>query len=98
MKPRHAVSALAALGLAAVLAGCGEKPQVSTSAAVEVPGARASDEVAGNRVTRDTKAWEGDALPYQAGNFQRGDAVSWQKALDARVQGQNEYIRIGSGK
>ena len=98
MKPLHAVSALAVLGLAAVLAGCGEKSQLSTSTAVEMPGSRAPGEVAGKRVTRDTKAWDGDPLPHQAGNFQRGDNVSWQKALDTRVQGQNEYIRIGGGK
>lgn len=98
MKPLHAVSALVAFGLAAMLAGCGEKPQLSSSAAVEVPGARAPGEAAGNRVTRDTKAWDGDALPHQAGNFERGDHVGWEKALDTRVQGQNEYIRIGGGK
>ena len=98
MTTRSVVSILAAIAAAAILAGCGEKPQVSSSAAVDVPGARASGEVAGNRVTRDTKAWEGDPLVYQAGTFQRGDHTSWEKALDTRVQTQNEYIRIGGNK
>lgn len=74
---------------ALALVGCGEKPQVS--------GSVGQDGVAGNTVTSDTKPWEGDPLPFQAGNFQRGDPMAWNKALETRIQGQNEYIRIGGG-
>ena len=98
MSTVRTVSMLAALGVAAALAGCSEKPQVSTSAAVEVPGARESGEVAGDRVDGGTKAWDGTPLQFQAGNFQRGDRVSWEKALDTRVLTQNEYVRIGGHK
>jgi hypothetical protein len=75
--------------VAAFLAGCGEKPQVA--------GSPAQDGVAGNTVTSDAKPWEGAALPFQSGNFNRGDEAGWRKALETRMQGQNEYIRIGGG-
>jgi hypothetical protein len=78
-------AALVAFGLSA----CGEKPQVA--------GSPAQDGVAGNTVQTDSKPWSGEPLPFQAGNFSRGDEASWDKALARRAQGQNEYIRIGGG-
>jgi len=41
--------------------------------------------------------WGGEPLAHQAGNFSRGDKASWDNALQARMQGQNENVRIGGG-
>ncbi len=78
---------LAAIGCAAAvlvlgLSACSEEPQL-------IEGQRM-----GLTVTRDTNKWEGDPLTYQT-NYQRGDKASWERELTQRLQGQNEYIRIG---
>lgn len=36
-----------------------------------------------------------DALPWDSGAF-KGDQGAWEKALKARNNGQNEYVRIGN--
>lgn len=68
--------------LAFGLGACGEKAQTS------------AEKRPGTTVTRDTKPWEGDPLAFQ-GEYKRGDKASWEHALQARQQAQNEYIRIG---
>lgn len=73
----------AAVALLSVgLAACSEQPQLLEGQHM------------GQTVTRDTNAWEGDPLTYQT-SFQRGDRQAWESVLKQRVQGQNEYIRIG---
>jgi len=81
---RSITVSLAALAVAAGLAACGEQAQEAASA-----------KVPGTTVTRDTKPWQGEALTFQSGQFNRGDKASWDKALAARAAGQNEYVRIG---
>jgi predicted small lipoprotein YifL len=83
---RSILVSMTALALAAGLAACGEKPQ--DAAAAKVPG---------TTVKHDTKPWGGEPLAHQAGNFSRGDKASWDNALQARMQGQNENVRIGGG-
>jgi len=83
---RSILVSMTALALAAGLAACGEKPQ--DAAAAKVPG---------TTVKHDTKPWGGEPLAHQAGNFSRGDKASWDSALQARMQGQNENVRIGGG-
>ena len=64
------------------MVGCSEDPQLLEGQPM------------GTTVTRDTQSWEGDPLTFQA-QYTRGDRESWEAALNKRVQGQNEYIRIG---
>jgi hypothetical protein len=87
MKPMR-IAAFAIAAAAAALAGCGEQPQVIA----------AGDHVQGTRVSSTSQPWQGDALTFQTGKFTRGDEASWDKALDHRMQGQNEYIRIGGAQ
>lgn len=79
--PRIAAIAVAAVALAA-LVGCSEDPQLLEGQPM------------GTTVTRDTRSWEGDPLTFQT-QYTRGDRESWEAALNQRVKGQNEYIRIG---
>lgn len=83
---RSILVSVTALALAAGLAACGEKPQDAADA-----------KVPGTTVRHDTKPWSGEAVAHQAGNFTRGDKASWESALQARIQGQNENVRIGGG-
>jgi len=80
-------SRIAALGAALVALGtlgaCTENPQ-------RIEGQNMGHTV----VNRDTPAWQGDPLQFQT-QYTRGDEKSWEKELTKRVQGQNEYIRIG---
>lgn len=82
---RTIIASISALLLTAGLAACGEQGQES------------SGRVAGTTVKHDTRPWAGDPLAHEAGGFTRGDKTSWDKALDARAQAQNEYVRIGGG-
>ncbi len=83
MKLRIAATGAALALLTLGLAACSEQPQLLEGQHM------------GQTVTRDRNAWEGDALTYQTSAFQRGDRKAWESALEQRVQGQNEYIRIG---
>ncbi len=67
---------------AAALGGCTENPQLLEGQPM------------GTTVTRDTASWQGDPLTFQT-DYQRGDQASWETKLAQRIQGQNEYIRIG---
>ncbi len=80
-KLRIATFAAGVVGLS-MLVGCSEDPQLLEGQPM------------GTTVTSDTKSWEGDPLTFQTG-YTRGDRDSWEAALTKRVQGQNEYIRIG---
>jgi hypothetical protein len=82
---RTIIASISGLLLTAGLAACGEQGQES------------SERVAGTTVRHDSQPWAGDPLAHDAGGFTRGDKASWDKALDARAQAQNEYVRIGGG-
>ncbi|AMP69654.1 hypothetical protein [Ralstonia solanacearum] len=70
------VMAMAAVGLAAALAGCGERPQTA---------------VASHRKD-DTPAYKGaEGDPFMAKNWTPGDRTSWESQIRARGQYQNEY-------
>ncbi len=70
---------LAALGVVAALSACGEKPQ----------------QVTGSTVKRaDTPAYGGVQATHAATGWKAGDSASWEEQMRARVQNQNEYIRV----
>lgn len=81
-KSRIAALAAALVALGA-LGACTENPQL-------IEGQRMGHTV----VDRDTPPWQGEPLPFQT-QYTRGDEKSWEKQLTRRLQGQNEYIRIG---
>lgn len=76
------IAAIAVAVALAALVGCSEDPQLLEGQPM------------GTTVTRDTRSWEGDPLTFQT-QYTRGDRESWEAALNQRVKGQNEYIRIG---
>ena len=45
----------------------------------------------------DVPAWKGAANAYVAPGWTVGDQKSWEKQINARAQGQNEYQRISGG-
>ena len=78
-----AAAALAAVCLAAGLAGCGEREQVVVYKQGKYQG------------KPDTKPWSNDptAAVYTPQKWTKGDQASWEGALKARNQAQNEYTR-----
>jgi hypothetical protein len=72
-----------ALGMACVLAACGEKPQIAAS-----KGERKSD----------AKGFTGADPGYSVPGWKAGDEASWQQQLKQRAQSQNEYVRVGAQK
>jgi len=73
-----AVAVAATLGAA----GCGEKPQDAALKSGKYLG------------KPDTRPWESELQAYGGSAFRQGDQASWEAALKARVQAQNEYARI----
>lgn len=75
--------AVAALVVAAGLAGCGEKEQVIVYQQGKYQG------------KPDTKPWENEpgASLYTTSKWTKGDKSSWEAALRSRNQNQNEYTR-----
>lgn len=80
-KLRIAAIAAGVVALSAIV-GCTEDPQLLEGQKM------------GHTVTRDTPSWQGDPLQFQT-QYRRGDRESWETELTKRLQGQNEYIRIG---
>jgi hypothetical protein len=81
---RKLVIAFAALGIAAGLAGCGEKEQVIVYQQGKYQG------------KPDTQPWDnspGDSI-YTTSTWTKGDKSSWETALKSRAQNQNEYMRV----
>ena len=79
----RAAAALAAVSLAAGLAGCGEREQVVVYKQGKYQG------------KPDTKPWSnapGAAL-YTPEKWTQGDEQSWENSLKARNMTQNEYTR-----
>ncbi len=58
-----------------IVAGCGEKPQVTVFKQGKYQG-------------------KPDTQPWGDGQF-KGDKAAWEKAVKARNERQNEYVRIG---
>jgi hypothetical protein len=75
--------AVAALAVAASLAGCGEKEQVIVYQQGKYQG------------KADTRPWENEpgASLYTTSKWTKGDKSSWEAALKSRNQNQNEYTR-----
>ncbi len=75
--------ALAAVCIAAGLAGCGEREQVVVYKQGKYQG------------KPDTKPWSNDptAAVYTPQKWTKGDQTSWEGALKARNMSQNEYTR-----
>ena len=68
------------LAAAALLIGCGEKPQTTTASVKKT----------------DAQAWQGTDNPYVANGWKAGDRTSWEEQMRARARGQNEYVRIAN--
>jgi hypothetical protein len=79
--------ALVAATLVALLAACGEQPQIQ-------PAAKDS-------VTRNSRpgsqAWNGTTGEFKTGEWTPGDRVSWERQMRVRAQAQNEHVRISGG-
>ncbi len=45
----------------------------------------------------DVPAWQGADNAYVAQGWTKGDEKSWEKQINTRAQGQNEYQRINAG-
>jgi len=73
-----ALAAAAALGLA----GCGEAEQVVVYKQGKYQG------------KPDTKPWDNAPLAYGDDKWTKGDKASWEKHVNTRNLGQNEYRRI----
>ena len=80
---RRLAVALAALALAAGLAGCGESDQVIVYQQGKYQG------------KPDTRPWDNAPGANTTSKWTKGDKSSWEAALRSRSQGQNEYVRIG---
>ena len=78
---RLAATSLCAGLMALALTGCGEKSQDLAKAE------------AGKSVTRDTRAYDGEASKYALTSFKRGDKTAWETHMKTRMQGQDEYSR-----
>jgi len=83
MKARLVV-AIAALAVAAGLAGCGEREQVIVYKQGKYQG------------KPDTKPWDNDpaASLYTTSKWSKGDQASWESAVRQRNLSQNEYNRV----
>lgn len=73
-----ALAAAATLGVA----GCGEQPQDAPLKSGKYQG------------KPDTRPWESEPQAFPGSEFRQGDKASWEGALKARLQAQNEYVRI----
>ncbi len=71
--------AMAALMGAAMLAGCGEKPQTLDAKSSKGP---------------DAAPWSAAASsPFYAADWKGGDKAAWEAQIRTRNQGQNDYVR-----
>jgi hypothetical protein len=43
----------------------------------------------------DAPAWQGTDTAYAANGWKAGDQAAWEQQMQKRLQGQNEYVRIG---
>jgi len=85
IRPHKLTLAAVALVVLAGLSGCGESDQVIVYQQGKYQG------------KPDTRPWDDDpaASLHTTSTWTKGDKASWEHALKARAQGQNEYVRIG---
>lgn len=76
------LASVVVVACASLLAGCGEKVQTAQQ---------------GER-KQDVPAWKGANEAYAAPGFKSSDEAAWQRQINQRAQGQNEYVRIGAQK
>jgi hypothetical protein len=76
-----ALAGIAALGLA----GCGEDQQVTVYKQGKYQG------------KPDTQPWTNAPVEWSNSQWTKGDRDSYETAMRKRIQGQNEYVRIGDG-
>lgn len=76
MKVSSAALMVGLIAGAAVLAGCGEKPNVTVYKQGSYQG-------------------KPDNVPWQGAPF-NNNQVEWEKAIKARNNAQNEYLRVGT--
>jgi predicted small lipoprotein YifL len=79
--PRSTAGLVLALLASAALTACGEKPQTLDANAKRKP---------------DTKASSGAQAAYMAPGWKAGDETDWQRQINQRAQGQNEYAKTGA--
>jgi len=77
-------AAIAAIGLAAGLAACGEQEQVVVYKQGKYQG------------KPDSRPWDNAPLTaeYRGGNWTKGDRASWETQIKSRQLGQHEHKRI----
>jgi len=90
MKARAAAALLALLGLAGLMAGCGEKPQTNAEGVKhDTPpyGGTSTGTGTGNAAQAGTV--------FTAPGWKVGDKATWEEHMKTRAQnGMNEYNRI----
>lgn len=64
------------------LAACGEKPQ----------------QLAGQQIRGSAPSWQGPATVFTVAGWKVGDERSWAAHMQARAQGQNENVRLGTSR
>jgi hypothetical protein len=79
---RSLLASLTMLAFLAVLAGCGEREQVSEFKRGKYQG------------KPDTPSWDNAPLAYESGQWTKGDRTSWETQIKTRQLGQHEYKRI----
>jgi hypothetical protein len=82
VKPRRVAAALLAGAVVLGLAACGEAEQVVVYKQGKYQG------------KPDTKPWDNAPLAYGGNDWTKGDKASWEKQINTRNLGQNEYRRI----
>ncbi len=82
MRPRRVAAALLAGVAVVALGACGEAEQVVVYKQGKYQG------------KADTKPWDNAPLAYGGNDWTKGDKASWEKQINTRSLGQNEYRRI----
>lgn len=78
--PRLALLAVT-LVMSTALSACGEKSQ------------ELGKNGPGTTVSRDTRAYDGEASKFALTSFKRGDKTAWETHMRNRMQAQDEYSR-----
>jgi hypothetical protein len=60
---------------------CSEKPQ----------------QLVGQQIRGSEPSWQGPSTVFTVSGWKVGDERSWNAHMQARAQGQNEYVRLGAG-
>jgi hypothetical protein len=79
---KRAFRVVSMLVLAAGLAACGDRPQ----------------ERAGKQIGGSAPSWQGPTTSFTVPGWKVGDERSWAAHMQARAQGQNENVRLGTSR